>query len=175
MAWTTPKTWVSGDVLTASDMNAFVRDNTDFIQNTAYKKFLVTTGSLATATNFSGAGTEATVTTLAVADPTFPSTSYLYVAWSTFTILGVAAVAANQDTQIITRDNAVGGTAIARGRIKEFAINDSHSISTISVPVTVTGGGARTVYYRVITGTVDAQKINATATATFFGAFLVPV
>lgn len=27
MAWTSPKTWVVGDVLTASDMNTYVRDN----------------------------------------------------------------------------------------------------------------------------------------------------
>lgn len=27
MSWTTPKTWIVGDVLTASDMNTYVRDN----------------------------------------------------------------------------------------------------------------------------------------------------
>lgn len=31
MAWTTPKTWAVGDVLTAADMNTYVRDNEDAI------------------------------------------------------------------------------------------------------------------------------------------------
>ena len=31
MAWNTPKTWAVGDILTASDMNTYVRDNTDFL------------------------------------------------------------------------------------------------------------------------------------------------
>lgn len=29
MAWTSPKTWSTGDVLTAADMNTYVRDNLD--------------------------------------------------------------------------------------------------------------------------------------------------
>ena len=32
MAWTTPKTWVANDVLTAADMNTHVRDNLDALQ-----------------------------------------------------------------------------------------------------------------------------------------------
>jgi hypothetical protein len=31
MAWNTPKTWNVGDILTASDMNTYVRDNTAFL------------------------------------------------------------------------------------------------------------------------------------------------
>lgn len=31
MAWTAPKTWSVGDVLTAADMNAYVRDNTKWL------------------------------------------------------------------------------------------------------------------------------------------------
>ena len=31
MAWSTPKTWAVGDILTASDMNTYVRDNTNFL------------------------------------------------------------------------------------------------------------------------------------------------
>ena len=31
MAWNTPKTWGVGDILTASDMNTYVRDNTDYL------------------------------------------------------------------------------------------------------------------------------------------------
>lgn len=31
MAWTTPKTWSVGDVLTAADLNAYVRDNNKWL------------------------------------------------------------------------------------------------------------------------------------------------
>jgi hypothetical protein len=31
MAWTSPKTWAVGNVLTASEMNTYVRDNTAFL------------------------------------------------------------------------------------------------------------------------------------------------
>jgi hypothetical protein len=31
MAWNTPKTWAVGDILTASDVNTYVRDNTNFL------------------------------------------------------------------------------------------------------------------------------------------------
>lgn len=31
MPWTTPKTWSVGDVLTAADLNAYVRDNTKWL------------------------------------------------------------------------------------------------------------------------------------------------
>jgi hypothetical protein len=33
MAYTTPKTWSVGDVLTASDMNTYVRDNAAFLKS----------------------------------------------------------------------------------------------------------------------------------------------
>ncbi len=33
MAYTTPKTWAVGDVLTAADMNTYVRDNVSFLAN----------------------------------------------------------------------------------------------------------------------------------------------
>ena len=33
MAWTTPKTWVTGEPLTASDMNTHIRDNLDYLKD----------------------------------------------------------------------------------------------------------------------------------------------
>lgn len=32
MAWTTPKTWATGEVLTSTDMNVFVRDNLKYLK-----------------------------------------------------------------------------------------------------------------------------------------------
>lgn len=34
MPWTNPKTWITGEVLTASDLNTHLRDNTDFLNDT---------------------------------------------------------------------------------------------------------------------------------------------
>lgn len=36
--WTTPKTWNVGDILTAADMNTYVRDNTSLLVNGLYRK-----------------------------------------------------------------------------------------------------------------------------------------
>ena len=37
MAWTSPKTWSVGEVLTSTDMNTYVRDNTEFLfDNSVY-------------------------------------------------------------------------------------------------------------------------------------------
>lgn len=36
--WTTPKTWNVGDILTAADMNTYVRDNTNALVNGLYRK-----------------------------------------------------------------------------------------------------------------------------------------
>ena len=33
MTWTTPKTWVTGEALTASDLNTHVRDNLDYLKD----------------------------------------------------------------------------------------------------------------------------------------------
>ena len=33
MAWTSPKTWTTNEVLTSSDMNVYVRDNETFLRN----------------------------------------------------------------------------------------------------------------------------------------------
>lgn len=34
MAWTTPKTWTVGELLTAADLNTYIRDNSDFLAET---------------------------------------------------------------------------------------------------------------------------------------------
>jgi hypothetical protein len=48
VAWTSPKTWNFGDVLTAADMNTYVRDNTGFLEELVTDVLLTgTTGSVA--------------------------------------------------------------------------------------------------------------------------------
>jgi hypothetical protein len=50
MAWSTPKTFVVGDVLTASEMNTYVSDNTDFL-NTPPSARVYNSANLAVANN----------------------------------------------------------------------------------------------------------------------------
>lgn len=33
MAWTNPKTWITGEVITANDLNVYVKDNTNYLYN----------------------------------------------------------------------------------------------------------------------------------------------
>ena len=45
MAWTSPKTWASGDVLTASDMNTYVRDNSLYLLTSRIQSYRRTSGN----------------------------------------------------------------------------------------------------------------------------------
>ena len=45
MAWTTPRTWVAGEVVTASQLNAHVRDNLNFLLNGRILSYIVRAGS----------------------------------------------------------------------------------------------------------------------------------
>lgn len=57
MAWTTPKTWASGDVLSSSDMNLHIRDNTRWLAHSSTggapmaRLYLSDDSDIATATN----------------------------------------------------------------------------------------------------------------------------
>lgn len=50
MAWTTPRTWVAGETVTASLMNTHVRDNLDYLKTQADNSILKTGPIYATAT-----------------------------------------------------------------------------------------------------------------------------
>lgn len=49
-SWTSPKTWAVGDLLTASDMNTYVRDNTAFLGSAASASLTASGTIFATAT-----------------------------------------------------------------------------------------------------------------------------
>jgi len=38
MAWTTPKTWTTGELVPASDLNTYLRDNANYLYDTAVPK-----------------------------------------------------------------------------------------------------------------------------------------
>lgn len=169
MSWTTPKTWASGDILTASDMNTYVRDNTDYTMNTAMKKLLSTTASYSS--TLTVGGSEVTVTTLSISDPTFPSTSYAYVPFGAFN--GLPTESGDTCTFQI-RDNGTSATVIAKEQFKTTALNAIFMMALVGTPTTVSSG-ARTAYFRsVVTGggTVDFNNGGLT---TYLGAILAPI
>jgi hypothetical protein len=49
VAWTNPKTWSFGEILTSTDMNTYVRDNTDELRSNAADASFLTSGTLAKA------------------------------------------------------------------------------------------------------------------------------
>lgn len=48
MAWTSPKTWAVGDVLSASDMNTYVRDNAIYLLSGRVQSYQRSAGSYTT-------------------------------------------------------------------------------------------------------------------------------
>lgn len=51
MSWTAPKTWSVGDLLTAGDMNTYVRDNTTILPGVSGK--ITSAGTITSGTGFS--------------------------------------------------------------------------------------------------------------------------
>ena len=51
MAWTTPKTWVTGELATASDLNTYIRDNQNAIFSGQIKQFIPSAAIIPTTSN----------------------------------------------------------------------------------------------------------------------------
>lgn len=170
MAWTLPKTWATGDVLTAADINAQVAANADYIANTALKKPNANSAAYSSTTTIAGA--EATITTLALADPAFPG-NYGYVPWGTFVAFYLSA---NDAYDLFFRDNAIGGTITGRWKLTASGINRRGSLGGVGG---LTSGitGARTVYYRLSTtgGGGSGAQVNSGGITTYVGAFVAPI
>lgn len=173
MAWTAPKTWAAGDIVTAADMNTYVRDNTDYIGNDAMRRF---TGfcspslmQYAIEQFFSGA--EQNMATISVFNPGFPG-NFVYVPYGTWVINNFTA---NSDaTDILYRDNAVGGTVVGRFHHRMPAIGNQRAtlggLGTVSPPVSST----RTVFFNCTTG-ANGCTINYASLTTFLGALVAPI
>lgn len=62
MSWTTPRTWVAGEVVTAAIMNTHVRDNLSFLKNNqVIAGVLTSSGTVSTGAGFSSSRTSAGV------------------------------------------------------------------------------------------------------------------
>jgi hypothetical protein len=46
VAWTNPKTWSFGEILTSTDMNTYVRDNTEELRSNAANASFLTSGTV---------------------------------------------------------------------------------------------------------------------------------
>lgn len=109
MAWTTPKTFVNGAVLTAADMNTYVSDNTDYLFDNLKVVSVQTafiSGSV-TASLASGAGTA--ITGLSITHATEDATNQVMLVANVGLLMGAAA---NGECGI---SFAAGGTAIGVG------------------------------------------------------------
>jgi hypothetical protein len=63
MAWTTPKTWAAGELLTASDMNTYLRDELNYLASgRPYNASSFTAGASTTSTSYSDTGLSVTLT-----------------------------------------------------------------------------------------------------------------
>jgi hypothetical protein len=60
MTWTSPKTWATGDLLTAADMNTYLRDNTAALKAPPTKSYLLNESANYTTTSTSFVDVDAT-------------------------------------------------------------------------------------------------------------------
>jgi hypothetical protein len=93
VAWTNPKTWSFGEILTSTDMNTYVRDNTEEL--------------------FDGAGSNLVAVKYAIKTDT-QSSSLAAGAQANITGLSIAHAAANSSNQIILLSNVVASNTGTR-------------------------------------------------------------
>jgi hypothetical protein len=110
VAWTNPKTWSFGEVLTSTDMNTYVRDNTSDLR--LLKETTTRTGAytLALSDEFAvvsmNAGTAVNVTVPANSSVAFP--------------IGTIVNVYNQSAQTVTVVAAGGVTVRNAGQVLQF-------------------------------------------------------
>lgn len=163
IAWTAPRTWASGEIVTAANLNTHVRDNLLYL----ITKLVRVNVALTYASTVTIGNTEATVLTMAVTDALFPTTDYYYLAWANL----VANPNANNlnDVSVRIRHNATGGTIVGFEQQRSLGTNNRMSFATLTYPVNV-ASGAITVYVRAATSGADTVDINYTGITTSYGA-----
>lgn len=81
MAWTSPRTWTTGELVTASIMNAHVRDNLSYLIDRTFSLALVVPGNPSATTNVSIRAimpVAGTITSIKSTCGTAPATTYTY-------------------------------------------------------------------------------------------------
>lgn len=184
MGWTGVKTWAIGDIVLASEMNTYNRDNLDYLQNTAFKKVLPYSATWTGPFTFQGG--EKLAQLVLIQDPEFPSTQYRYVAWGTFTVNPARSTGTSLSSLTgRIRDNTITGTEIARSWDRVFSTDGYRGyVQNVSSPVTVAALSSQLTYPKALARYVnytfsadfqDTFDVNYNGEKTWQGAMVTPV
>ena len=160
MAWTAPKTWAVGDVLTASDLNTYNRDNLTALQP---QQATVSTQQTTTATSYPDLGTVGPAVTLTT------GTSVLVDIGAFMTNTGSAGIAASSMAVAVS-----GATTIAAPASQVYCAigatgnNPSFKMSYTGLVTGLTAGSNTfTAKYQVSAGTGTFAERCIVVTACF--------
>lgn len=156
MAWTSPRTWVTGEVVTAAMLNSNVRDNTAFLKNGVTYYVKQTSDSAAIST------VETTLSSLP--SLAFDGTTYVKISFSWYYMLSSVA----GDNFFLTIK--ANGTGIATFLLYSASVSSLVMINGSSVFVTDLPDAGNTTYTATLlrnsgTGTATL-KCNANTPAT---------
>ena len=148
MAWTTPRTWITGEVVTAAQHNQQLRDNANFLR--IWPRYYS-----AAPTNPGAIGaTETSVASVAV-----PAQNEPYRIIPALFVQGTFSVASDGFNFKIREDSLTGTVKAAITEVFPSPTGARHVGLADAIPVEVAGGGAKT-----IVGTV--QRNSGTGTFT---------
>lgn len=157
MVWTTPKTWSTGELVTAANMNLHVRDNLNALFSPNFGRSAYTSGANHTTTSTSFVNVDAT-------NITFSVTSAGGMYWLGFT--GRAFVNSGVNNMFI--DIAVDGTRLGdatNGLIRPTSTT-AGGFFLVMAPATLTAGSRTiTLQWRVSAGT---GTLESTTTVNWF-------
>jgi hypothetical protein len=152
VAWTNPKTWSFGEILTSADMNTYVRDNTEELRANAADASFLTSGTLNKARLPSG-------TIVDVKSAIFTGTqTNSTAAGGSFAITGLSishAVASASNLLIISGFVGAAGESLGFGAVGIAVFDGTDFIATGASPgsrTAVTAGAATT-------GTADVNVV----------------
>jgi hypothetical protein len=148
MAWTTPRTWITGEVVTAAQLNQQLRDNSTFLRiwPRYYSAAPTNPGAIST--------TETVVATVTVVAQNEP-----YRIIPALFIQGTFSVASDGFNFKIREDSVTGTVLAATTEVFPSPTGARHIAMANAIPIEVAGGGAKTAV-----GTV--QRNSGTGTFT---------
>ena len=136
MAWTTPKTWTTGDLVTATDLNTHVRDNMNVLfAPTNYQEAV-------------GSGTDFTTTSMSFVDITGMSAN-ITTTGGNLLVVGIGRLYTNDSTREATLAINVDGTDYEVGGSSQF--DSSSGVSVVAFRRFVVSAGAHVVKFRMKT------------------------
>jgi hypothetical protein len=155
MGWTAPRTWVTGEIVTAAELNAHVRDNMNFLKS----------GVVASTTVTANVGPTSSTTELVVASApavTFDGTTQVEVMFSWY---NVTLTVATDSFKILLYDGptAGSGTNVAQWLLTIAANGGSGVTRAILTP----SAASHTYTARLV-------RNSGTGTATLIGSAVTP-